>query len=110
METDAEWKAFDGMLAEARQRPERVEKLAYRAAGTMSVPAQPPGQEAAPGEADATPAGLEQAAAIVRLEQRLRASESAASARVEQLRREGYEALEEVRRQAERQLQATQAA
>src|SRR5271163_925493 len=101
METDAEWKAFDGMLAEARQRPERVERLAYRAAGTMSVPAQSTGQEAVPQATAESRAGLDQTAAIVRLEERLRESETAAAARDEQLRRESREALEAVRRQAD---------
>src|SRR5271163_3461828 len=103
METDTEWKAFDGIMAKARQRPERVEKLAYRAAGTMSVPAQPSGQEAAPEATAESRAGLEQAI-IARLEERLRSSESAGAARVEELRREGREALEEVRRQADQEV------
>ena len=105
METDAEWKAFDGVVAEARQRPERVEKLAYRAAGTMSVPVQRSGQEVAPQATAESRAGFEQAI-IARLEERLRGSETEAAARAEQLRREGREALEAARRDADKQAKA----
>ena len=40
METESEWKAFEALTAEARHRPARVEKLSYRAPGTMSVAAR----------------------------------------------------------------------
>ena len=98
MHTDSEWKAFDPAAVSARQRPARVEKLAYRAPGTVSVPAQ--AEASVP--AGETPAA-EYEAAIVGLEGRLRDSESGAAAKLEQLRRESREALDAVRGQAEEQ-------
>ncbi len=112
METESEWKAFEAIAAEARQRPVRVEKLAYRAPGTVSVAAQPGLVEAArsgveadgdqSGAANATPSAAH-SSLIVDLEERLRTAESGAASETERLRREGRAAVEEARREAERQ-------
>jgi len=99
--TEAEWRAFEAGAAEARRRPERVEKLAYRAPGAVSVPAQPePGGAGAEAAAEAARAAA-QAEAVAGLEERLRAAEAAAAAEAERLRREGREAAERARRDAE---------
>jgi flagellar assembly protein FliH len=111
METESEWEAFDAIAAEARQRPARVEKLAYRAPGTISVPALTGAVESARsgGEAGGDQSGAAnatstaQSSLIASLEERLRAAESDAAAEIERLRREGRETAEQTRREVEQQ-------
>ncbi|AXC09521.1 Flagellar assembly protein FliH [Acidisarcina polymorpha] len=82
-------------LAGRRPGPStRVEKMAYRSPGTVSVTAQPfvvqneptPGAEA-----------LEYAASVAQFEQRLRESEERAAAREKQIRQEGQQTLDQLR-------------
>ncbi len=104
-ESDLEWKSYGAKVAEAPPR-RRVEKLAYRAPGTTSVPAQ--GESLEPwaseenGDADDRSADPGARAALHRLEERLREVEASAAAEAERLRREGRQAAEEARREAER--------
>jgi flagellar assembly protein FliH len=116
MGTESEWKAFEALAAEARQRPARVEKLSYRAPGTMSVTARPARQPdsaegGSPDGADANAQNIAHSASqtsmITGLEERLRAVEAASAAEIERLRREGREGLEEARRQAEQRGKVT---
>lgn len=104
MGTDSEWKSFEAIAAEARTRPARVEKLAYRAPGTISVPAQPGAGEHASEPAAGEGGG--QADIIAGLEERLRASESGRAAESQRLRREARETAEQLGHRAEQQVRA----
>jgi flagellar assembly protein FliH len=96
IETGVEWEAFEAAAAEARRHPRRIEKLAYRAPGTVSIPAQAPAQEQAI-------AAEEMERKLADLEARLAESERAAAARLEQARREGAAAAEQLRQESERE-------
>jgi len=105
MRTDAEWKAFEAIAEEARQRPSRVERMTYRAAGTTSVPAWAPVEGDSVSGAEA--AGAIEASRFAQMEERLRLAEQTAKAGIEAAQSEGLAALERSRQQAE---QATVAA
>jgi len=91
----------------------RVEKLAYRTPGTVSVAAQPvptaidwrSGERPSAVAVESAAAPVE-TALVSELEERLRAAEAAHAATVERLRREGREAAEQARRDAEQQSRA----
>jgi len=97
METDAEWKAFDAIAAEARRSPARVERMTYRVAGTSSVPARAEGDPASGGES----ADAAEASRFAQMEDRLRHAEQTTKTRVEAARNEGMAMLERARQQAE---------
>jgi flagellar assembly protein FliH len=108
METGTEWKVFESSAAGRQDRPTRIERMTYRAAGTMSVPAvaEPSGEptaEAVAGEAA-------EVAKSAQLEERLSAAQLEATARVEAVRREGREALERERERAAREAATMQQA
>src|SRR5271170_7706001 len=95
--------------------PSRVEKLAYRTPGTVSVAAQPVpaaidwrgGEPKGASSVETSAAPAEGKSALVAdLEERLREAEITSAATMERLRREGRETVEQVRREAEQQARA----
>jgi flagellar assembly protein FliH len=103
MGAEAKTRAFD--TAREKIQPARIEKMAYRAAGTTSVSARAQAEEHALAARDETGGAVENAASLAEkvalLEQRLRDSERVAATRMEELSREGVENLDRAQRQAE---------
>ncbi len=103
MEIDTDWKAFGRDTSDTRRSPARIEKMTYRAPGTVSVSAQAASAESEEGEAAA---GAEVAATIARLEESLRESQQRAAVQVDELRREGRLGVEHGRLQAKAAIEA----
>jgi flagellar assembly protein FliH len=103
VQSEAEWKAFDAATAEARRQSGRVEKMAYRGPGAVSVPARAAdGRDLAAGGS----ATAETAAAIASLEERLRLAEQSSASRLEEVREQAREAIDEARRQTQQYREA----
>jgi flagellar assembly protein FliH len=95
-----EWKSFDAGAAAGREGGVRVERMAYGAPGTVSVPARAPAVEAEGASRE------ELEAAVLELRAGMAEAERFGSERLEQARREGREGVEQVLRRAEQQSRA----
>jgi flagellar assembly protein FliH len=106
MKMELDWKELERLAAWERLSPPRIEKLSYRAPGTLSVPARPLDEAVEEAEAALLPA-IDHAALVADLEERLRKAEALAAAEASRLISQGREQAESARIQAEQYAKAS---